>query len=410
MKTTDEIKNSITTAIKEAVATNDEGLLDAAVQDYRSLLVALASKGRYDAVGELVSAVKGVHAPTHLINLKGSISSAVLTKAIALSPLYIMGLPRKASATKYHHDRYSKQKDSAPNAEQSISIARSLILSRDDDLKEIAAGLRYFAQLGHQQAMAILIAHCLDTGLTAQDAACEVFGSLTHLVADGALHNTLLRVLKDRKDLVEAEFKRMAGRWSSLAKTQPFRQIFKLDMLEKMCRQGLAEQAQIFASAYDQIFLEGVEPEPCVILRLQKLGVESTMILGKSHQGKNGYKMQFSPVPWLEHLLTNGRIETSEIEDHLRGMEYCYERRDTPFKAIRQVLDYQAACPASVAVDRTSLIAKASEVIRVVIEARKIGSDISELSRIIDEFKLPNELTLKVKKLKGIVLERDLGM
>lgn len=410
MKTTNEIQNTITTAIKEAVSTNDEGLLDAASQDYRSLLQALAAKGRYNAAGELVSAVKAVHSPTHLINLKGAISTSLLTKALALSPLYVAGLPRKASSIRYHHERYSKPKDSAPNAEQSNAIARSLILSRDDDLKEITDALRYFAQLGHQQAMAILIAHCLDSGLTERDKACEIFGSLTHLASEGALHGSILRALKDRKVLVDSEFHRMASRWSSLAKTQTFRQIFKLDMLEKMHRQGLGDQALIFADAYDQIYTDGVEPEPCVIPRLLRIGVESTEIFRRSQGGRNGYRIDYSPVPWLEHLLTNNDVKAIDLEDQLRRMEYCYQRKDMPFKAIRQVLDYQDANPGLPGFDRKILHEKAAEVIRLVVETRGIAGDTQELNRIIEEFSLPNELTLRVKPLRGVVLERDLGM
>lgn len=409
MRTTLEIQGSITAAIKEAVTTNDEGLLDAAVQDYQSLLKALASKGRYQAVNGLVSAVSRVHTPTALINLKGAISSAVLTKAIALTPLRIQSLPGKASSRSYY-DRHPKVADIAPNAKQSIAIAQSLLLSRDDDLKEMIEGLRYFAKLGHQQAMAIVIAHCLDNGLMEEDKACEVFGSLTYLLASGALHSSLLRVLKDRKELVDAEFLRMANRWSSLANTVNFRQVFKLEMLEKMHGQGLGDQALIFARAYDQIYLSGVEQEACVVARLSKLGVESEAILRASQKGKGGYSFDVSPIPWIESLLTNNAVEHGGLEANFQGFHYCSLRRDAPFQAIRQVLDYQASLSDESGVDRRLMIEKAAELIQVVIDGRSISGNTQELSRIIDEFDLPNEVTLKVRRLKGIVLERDLGM
>lgn len=410
MKTNLQIQESIAAAIREAVSSNDEGLLDAAVQDYQSLLKVLVSKGRYRAIDNLVGTITRIHTPTGLINLKGAISSGVLTKAMALTALRMQGLPSKSSARSNSYDRRPRVEDLAPNAEQSIAIAKSLLISRDDDLSEMTHGLRYFARLGHQQAMAIIIAHCLSHGLTAQDEACEIFGSLTHLAGNGSLHSSLLRVLKDRKKLVEAEFQRMASRWSSLASTTNFRQVFSLDMLEKMHRQGLDEQTLIFARAYDQIYLSGVDQEICVIPRLLRLGVESVAIVSASQKGRSGYSFDVSPVPWIEHLLTNNAVEPIEIAEHFRDFNYCTLRRDAPFQAIWQVLEYQASLGNDSAIDRPKMIVKAAELIQVVIDGRSISSNNQELSRIIEEFDLPNELTLKVKRLKGIVLEHDLGM
>lgn len=410
MRTIIEIKGSITSAIQEAVATNDERLLDAAIQDYQSLLKGLASKGQFQAINDLVSNVQGLHKITDLINLKGAVSSGVLTKALSLTSLYIGALPVKASARRFEQARRNEKPNSPPNAEQSLAIARAMISSRTEDLDEIIRALRYFADVGHQQAMAALIGHCLDTDLIAADDRCDVFGSMTHLVGKNSLHASLLKVFKERSELVDKEFKRMALKWSSLAESRHFKQVFKLDMLEKMYKQGLRDQAVIFGSAYDTIHVYGVQQERCSVIRLRNIGVESVSIIRASERGKSGFGETVSPIPWLEDLMTNEAVMPGDIQAKLRGFDFDYNRKDDPFKAVRNVIEYQSENAEESGISRSAMLEKAAEVIRITIEARSLSRDTGELNKIIDDYRIPNDLALKVRALKGIVLERDLGM
>lgn len=405
-----EIIGSITAAIKDAVADNDEGLLDAAIQDYQARLARLAATGQYESLNRLFSAVQKQHSVTDLINLKGAISSAVLTKALTLTPLWAAGLPSKASSKSHGHNIYDKKGDLPPNAPQSIAIAQALVISRKDDLAEMVSALKYFSRLGHQQAISVILAHCLDSGLMTDDEQCGVLGSLTHLVGKTPLHASLLKVLNERKELVQAEFDRLAKVWVARTGHRHFEGIFKLDMLEKMNRQGLRDQALLFAKAYDQIYLIGAEQEPCVIQRLYNIGVESVSILSESKRGRSDYGPSVSPIPWVEYLMTSEAVSVVDIPAMMKGFNFDYSRKNAPLKAIRQVLDYQAQAGDDSGIDRASMLEKAAEVLRITIDGLGMARDVPGLNKILDDYQLPHGLALKVKALKGIILERDLGM
>lgn len=411
MQPTSEKKAALIQAFQEAVKTNDEGLLEAVAQDYHSLVGSLTRSHQYVAARSVMEGVGGAHTLTDLINRKAAISSAVLTKALNLTAFHCSGLPTRESSRRSPYDQRRDVKNLAANAEQSNAIARSLVLTRADDLIELSSALTYFGRMGHQQAMAILIAHCLDHGVYKQDQACKIFGSMTSLFEVPSLHPSLVKVLSDRQDLVSQEFTRMAERWEILAKTVNFRSIFRLGMLEAMQKSKLGAQANLFARVYDAVYFgESIEQEPCTGHRLQQLGIETSSIVLRSARSKSGHRIHVSTVTWLEDLLTNEDVTVDSIFDQMSGFEYCSQRRDDGLKAIVSVLEYHKSLGPISKINRPAVVEKSAELIRVIIDGRRISADSVELSRIVREFDLPNEVLLRVKRLKGVVLENDLGM
>jgi hypothetical protein len=84
--------------------------------------------------------------------------------------------------------------------------------------------------------------------------------------------------------------------------------------------------------------------------------------------------------------------------------------RDKVFKAAQQVLHFQSTQGAKFSMDRRTILNRASTLCSFVIEQFEIGNNPVELKRILDEHPLPNDLTLKIKALKGLVLENALGL
>lgn len=400
---------SIVKACKEAVASNDSGLLDAAAHDYRMQTTQLAASGQYFALSECVRAVGHCLKVTDLINLKGGISPEVLLKALCITNFHASQLPYKPKA-RDRWERRPQQEDAAPNAQQSQVIAKAITICKKDDIVEVSNTLQYFAKLGHLQAMAILFEHYLDQRMFETDQNCMAFGSLHALLIKGALHPALVKVLKTNAQTWTAQCENMAAVWIERQQKSSATNHYRLDLIEALFDIGFKEQAAILGKAYDKVnWGPSVTQEPCVSLRLQRLGVDQPLeILERSciaYRSKDD-------VSWIEHLLTNDPAAEMKLTPNMVALFRVRSSmdRDKVFKAAQQVLHFQSTQGAKFSMDRRTILNRASTLCSFVIEQFEIGNNPVELKRILDEHPLPNDLTLKIKALKGLVLENALGL
>jgi hypothetical protein len=411
MKSIAQTQAAILEGINAAINANDEVMIDEAISSYDALVKELSRNRQYQALRECVNKVGAVQSISDLINLKSRLSLKVLEKVLGIISFNVNAIPTSKESARYGYTNRREPQNLPPNAGQSLAIARAFVAGRSDDLDGMVSAIKLFSVLGHQQAVAVVLGYAIDSELYKQDLACELFGSLKALVTDAALHSSLILVLKNRDAVVRAEFFRMAKRWESLGKTVHYTSIFKLSMLEKLKASGFADQARILANVYAQVCSKTAgDMEPCVIHRLFRLGAEPKAILVHALQNKGGSSQVYpSPVVWIEYMLTcDGPLQN--MESALKGFYYNSSDRDTGFQAIKQVIDYLDRPGADSGLDREKVINKAAHLAQHIIDRRKIAGETQELNRIVEEYELPKELTRKVNRLKGAILEQDLGL
>lgn len=403
---------SIVDMCKEAVAANDESLLDLATHDYQVLLTKLAATGQHYALSDCTRSVGNALKATDLINLKGALSPKVLLKALCITNFRVSSLPSKESAKARLHNRRYEPEDSAPNAPQSMVIATSITISSKDDLREVCRAIKYFVRLGHHPATAIMIGHYLDQKMYQQDHECEGFIALSDMLTKGALHSSIAKVLNANAETWTGLCERMAAIWIEQRKKSSSLSKYSLELLEALHASGFTHQAVILGNAYDKVnWGESTTQRPCVSLRLRAIGVEAENILRQSRADANHFRSTADSVSWIEELLINENFSVEMISSEMNRLNLKSSiDRDKGFKAIQQVLEFQSTNGNQFAMNRRAILAKATEICNVIIERRNIEHNSGELKRILEEYSLPNDLSLKVHRFKGYVLERDLGL
>lgn len=400
-------------ALKEAVANNDEGLIDAVTQDYERMVAWLASSKQYKALSECLSTVGNANSITTLIGLKTKISRQVLTKALCLCDFYIGQLPSKeVSRSKSSHDRYysNSPRPVPPNADQSMAIAKAITISRRDNLSDMVGSIKYFSKLGHQQAVSIILDHYLKTEMYKKDGESLVFAALCELTTASSLHPSIIKILTANESTWSGQCRQIAKEWME-SKTPWNTSRFSIGLLEAFHAAGFQTQAIILGEAYDALYAgENSLPEPCVGLRLRNLGVATDNFVQRSRSDARAYTSRTPQITWLEDLITNDRYSPEDVCKELAPLELRYSKSESCFLAVQRVLEFFSGRGKNHHANRKEIYEKSAALCAATIV--KIGQehDRTALRKIIETFKLPNEVTTKVKVLKGLVLENDLGI
>lgn len=402
--------NAIVEAVKESVATGDEGLLDAAIHDHSSLVAHLANSRQFSNLQSCLSAVGRAVKITDLINRKESLQPAIFSKVLSITHFHFNEIPSKRDV---QTDYRRRNPDFPPNSGQSLVIAKAFILASKDDLSELLIGVSYFARMGHHQALSVLLEHYFSNAMHVTDETAVMFTQLAQLKVENTLQASITKVLKANSesflDCVKHACRRMLSQHSRHG--QYYTGVFTLPLVEAFYEAGFTDHAQFMAATFVNLIPVNGEGEvTCMAHRVRRLGADNNELIAKSRASLLAFYSASTSSAWMEDLLANPAIDAERMTSELSSFNFQGSRRGKGFEACVAVLDFAKANSEKFGLDYDMIVEKSASMCNIEIQKRNIQLDPDALKGILSEYLFPVEMILKVKPLKGAHLENELGL
>jgi hypothetical protein len=402
--------NAIVQAVKESVTTGDEGLLDAAIDDYSGLVAHLANSRQFSNLQSCLSAVGHALKITDLINRKESLSPAIFSKVLSITIFHFNGIPSKRDVQTDYHRR---NPDLPPNAGQSLIIAKAFVLACKSDLCELLNGVYFFAKMGHHQALGVLLEHYFSNGMHDSDEGAVLFTRLVQLKTENSLQASITKVLNNHNgaflNCVKAACSRIAEKHANRSFYSA--DLFTLPLIEAFHDAGFHEHAQIMVTTYVRLLpMNGSGEVPCLAHRIRRMGADHDELVVNSRAMFGRYYSADTSPAWMEDLLTNPAIDQEQMVTDLSMIRFKSYRENKGFQACEAVLLFAKNHGAKFGLNYQHIIEKAAVLCSIEIHERNLHHEPNALKKILTDFKFPLEMILKVKPLKGAHLENELGL